>query len=86
MSGILDDFKDAFSKRNNGLIQLIWLNVAVYVVMLILWIGVNVAFSSDAWFETIRGYISLKPALNIFLFRPWTILTYAFIHSVSPLL
>ncbi len=84
MGGILDDFKDAFSKRNNGLIQLIWLNVAVYVVMLILWIGVNVAFSSDAWFENIRGYISLKPALNVFLFRPWTILSYAFIHSVSP--
>lgn len=85
MSGILDDFKDAFAKRNNGLIQLIWLNVAVYVVMLLCLITLTVFFKKPDVFENALSYFSLTPAMGTFLFRPWTILTYAFFHSVNPI-
>ena len=84
MSGILDDFKDAFSKRNNGLIQLIWLNVAVYVVMLCFWLAVRIITNQDTLFNTVLDQLSLRPALGIFLYHPWTILTYAFLHDVVP--
>jgi membrane associated rhomboid family serine protease len=84
MSGILDDFKDAFSKRNNGLIQLIWLNVAVYVVMLLVLISLTILFKKAELFDSALSYLSLTPALGTFLYRPWTILTYSFFHSVNP--
>ncbi len=85
MSGILDDFKDAFAKRNNGLIQLIWLNVAVYVVMLLVLICLTVLFKKSELFDSALSYLSLTPALGTFLYRPWTILTYSFFHSVNPI-
>ena len=91
MSGILDDFKNAFAKRNNGLIQLIWLNVAVYVVMLIFLITATCGVSkdSDIWFENVLSFIHsvLTPAMgHISLFRPWTILTYSHsFHAVNRL-
>jgi membrane associated rhomboid family serine protease len=85
MSGILDDFKDAFAKRNNGLIQLIWLNVAVYVVMIMVWISSNIVTHDSAVFDSGLSYLSLKPAFGTFLYRPWTILSYAFLHAIVPL-
>jgi membrane associated rhomboid family serine protease len=85
MSGILDDFKDAFAKRNNGLIQLIWLNVAVYVVMVMIWVSVNIVTHDSKLFDSWLSYLSLKPAFGTFLYRPWTILSYAFLHAIVPL-
>ena len=85
MSGILDDFKNAFAKRNNGLIQLIWLNVAVYVVMLIFLITATVFFKRPDIFENVLSYFSVTPAMGTFLFRPWTILTYSVFHAVNPI-
>ncbi len=84
MSGILEDFKDAFSKRNNGLVQLIWLNVAVYVLMLI---GLIICkmLNKDFLFENSLRYVSLVPALPTIIFRPWTILSYSFFHAVNPI-
>jgi membrane associated rhomboid family serine protease len=85
MSGILDDFKNAFAKRNNGLIQLIWLNVAVYVVMLLFLITATVFFKRPDIFENVLSYFSLTPTMGTFLFRPWTILTYSLFHAVNPI-
>ena len=85
MSGILDDFKDAFAKRNNGLIQLIWLNVAVYVVMIMVWVSTNIVTHSSGLFDSGLSYLSLKPAFGTFLYRPWTIFSYAFLHTIVPL-
>jgi membrane associated rhomboid family serine protease len=86
MSGILDDFKDAFAKRNNGLVQLIWLNVAVYVVMLSFLIVSSVFFKRPDIFNNVLSYFSLTPSMGTFLFRPWTILSYSFIHTVNPII
>jgi membrane associated rhomboid family serine protease len=85
MSGILDDFKDAFAKRNNGLIQLVWLNVAVYVVMIMVLISSSLVTGDGTLFKSALGHLSLKPAFGTFLYQPWTILTYAFLHDVVPL-
>jgi len=84
MSGILDDFKDAFAKRNNGLIQLIWLNVAVYVVMIVVLISSSLVTGDGTLFKSSLGYLSLRPAFGTFLYHPWTVLTYAFLHDVVP--
>jgi membrane associated rhomboid family serine protease len=84
MSGILEDFKDAFAKRNNGLVQLIWLNIAVYVLMLMCLIIFRM-LSKELLFDSTLKYISLVPELSSFVYRPWTILTYSFVHAVNPI-
>ncbi|MFY7890244.1 MAG: rhomboid family intramembrane serine protease [Spirosomataceae bacterium] len=84
MSGILEDFKDAFAKRNNGLVQLIWLNIAVYVLMLMCLIIFRMS-DQELLFDKALRYVSLTPELPIFIYRPWTILTYSFVHAVNPI-
>ena len=85
MSGILDDFKDAFSKRNNGLIQLIWLNVAIYIFTLLLFVTFTLFFKGGNLYYTLLSYVSLSPEPTTLLFRPWTFLTYSFLHHINPI-
>jgi membrane associated rhomboid family serine protease len=79
---VLEEFKNAFSKPNNGHIQLIIINVAVFVVL-----GILYVFSRIGGFEnvfiTVHDQFSIPPVFSNFLTRPWTILTYAFAHSLN---
>lgn len=84
MHSILDDFKNAWHKPNNGLAQLIIINVAVFVVL-----GLLAVISTLTGFDSIFTFASKQfiiPApIGEFITRPWTIITYAFAHSYSTL-
>lgn len=77
---MFDDFKNAFQRHNNAHAQLIIINVAVFLVVSI----VAVVFTISG-FEEIAGVVEKQfqiPALlSGFLERPWTIITYAFMHG-----
>lgn len=79
---MLEEFKNAFSKPNNGHIQLIIINVVVFVVL-----GIFYVFSRIGGFENVfiavHDQFSIPPVFANFLTRPWTIITYAFAHSLS---
>lgn len=80
--GFLDDFKHAFNRPNNAHTQLIIINVVVFLVLAILRV-----FSSLLGFEGVFGFVydqfTIPPVFADFLHRPWTLLTYAFAHSLS---
>jgi membrane associated rhomboid family serine protease len=80
MNSILEEFKNAFSRPNNGLIQIILINVAVFVSL-----GVLLVFSRILGFEEVFTFFEkqfvIPAALGEFITRPWTIITYAFMHS-----
>ncbi|MBL6444860.1 rhomboid family intramembrane serine protease [Fulvivirga sp. 29W222] len=80
--GFLNDFKNAFSRPNSAHTQLIIINVVVFLFLAIF----NV-FSSVLGFESVFGFVynqfSIPPVLSEFITRPWTIITYAFSHSLS---
>lgn len=83
MTGSLfDDFKSAFSRPNNGLIQLILINISVFVAM-----GLLLVFSRIMGFEEVFAFIErqfiLPAELSQFISRPWTLFSYAFMHSFS---
>ncbi|MCK5103654.1 MAG: rhomboid family intramembrane serine protease [Cyclobacteriaceae bacterium] len=84
MHTILDDFKDAWNKQNNGLIQLIILNVAIFVIL-----GIIAVFSSivgvDNLFTIAYKQFTIPAPFGEFILRPWTIITYAFAHSFNNL-
>jgi len=84
MNTLLNDFKNAWSKPNNGLIQLIFINIAVFVVLGILAV-LSAIFGVDAIFAFAFKQFTIPAPIGEFLTRPWTIITYAFAHSFSNL-
>ena len=76
---IINDFKYAFRKRNNGLIQIILINMIVFVVVLL----INVIFyltANKGLFHFIGDNLSIPANFNEFIYKPWTLITYFFTH------
>lgn len=70
--GIWDDYKAEFDKTNNALIQFILVNVSVFVI-----ISLFNLFGLDF----VGRYLTLPSFLGDLLLKPWTIVTYAFMHG-----
>ena len=82
MNSVFDDFRNAWHKPNNGLAQIIIINVVVYVTFwviltLLLFTGMDFRAASDS----ILDFIAIPASIERFLIRPWTIITYAFMHD-----
>lgn len=76
---MLEEFKNAFSRPNNGLAQLIVINVTVYLILLVLLL---VLWGNDPVFNLVYEQLSIPPTLPDFLKRPWTLISYMFTHSM----
>jgi len=82
MNNLLDDFKGAWKKPNNALPQIIIINVAIFLALAVLNVFGNVLgfyFLADFIYDQ----FSIPPKFGDFLLRPWTLITYAFAHSLS---
>jgi len=79
---MFEEFKNAFSKSNNAHIQLILINVVVFVALAILYVGTAIG-GADGVFSAVYRHFSLPPVLNEFMYRPHTLITYAFSHSLK---
>lgn len=81
---MFDEFKSVFHKPNNAHIQLIVINVAVFLLM-----GAMYVFSTIGGVEWVYDMVSkqftIPPKFGDFLLRPWTLVTYAFAHSLTDL-
>lgn len=82
---MLDEFKSAFQRPNNAHVQLIIINIVVYIVLGVLMVLLTLG-GADGLFEAIHNQFSIPAQFNEFLTRPWTILTYAFVHDLTGLL
>lgn len=80
MSGFLDDFKGAFTKRDNGLIQIILVNVIVFLVLLVAQISLTVA-NARGYYSLALNQLQLPASLPELAQRPWTLFTYFFTHT-----
>jgi membrane associated rhomboid family serine protease len=80
MSGLLDDFRDEFNKPNNTLVQLILVNVVVFLVLLLANVGFAMA-QHDVYYKLVLEQLTIPASLNTFLRRPWTLITYFFTHQ-----
>lgn len=85
MDNLAHEFKDAWRRPNNALPQLIIINVVVFLFLIVLdvfgkWLGLEVL--SDFVYDQ----FSIPPLFSDFIFRPWTLITYAFAHSLSTIM
>jgi len=77
-----EDFKRAWNKPNNGLMQLIIINAVVFIILAIFLVITRI-IGADGLFELVYKQFTLPGRIEIFLTRPWTIITYAFSHSLN---
>lgn len=77
---LFEEIKHNYLQSNQAVKRIIAINVAVFLVLAIL----NVfAFLFNSSFSTtiINRYFTLPASLASFLYRPWSIVTYMFLHS-----
>jgi len=74
-----DDIKFQF-KTGNILMQLIYVNGAVFLLMMVLRVLFYLTGSIDTY-HIVSHYLTLPASPKLLLFRPWTILTHMFVHD-----
>ena len=79
---MLNEFKDAFRKPNNAHAQLIIINVVVFLVLGVLYVFLT-ASGNGLVFKAIHNQLSIPATLQDFVLKPWTLITYAFVHDLS---
>jgi membrane associated rhomboid family serine protease len=84
MDSVFEEVKNAWNKPNNGLYQLIIINVGIFVVLGILAVISSIA-GVDGIFTFVYRQFTIPAPFDEFIFRPWTIITYAFAHSFQTL-
>lgn len=83
MAKLVEEFKEQFRRQDNGLIQLILINVVVFVLFGIIFVISQISHN-DYPFHFIRYYFYLSHDLNALIYKPWTVFTYFFTHSINP--
>ena len=76
---LIEDFKNAWNKENNGLIKIILINVIVFVSMSILEVFITLSGFGEL-FNLFLNKLMLPASLKVFIFQPWSIVTYFFLH------
>ena len=79
-SGVFDEFKMAWKKPNNGLIQVIIINIVVFALVNILRVMLSISGNVDAYIW-ILNQMALPSDIMTFLTKPWTLITYFFTHE-----
>ena len=79
---MFEEFKNAFQRHNNAHVQLIIINVVVFLVLVVFRVVLNVSQLPEI-FEVIHQQVAIPAPLLAFLEKPWTIITYAFVHDLT---
>lgn len=82
---MLDEFKNAFSRHNNAHVQLILINAAVFLFLVVLFV-ISTIGDLEPVFDFVRSIFSIPPRFSDFIQRPWTFITYAFAHDWTGIL
>ncbi len=77
------NFRDKIQHQYNmaGMTEkLIAINVLVFVIFILLRV-VSFLFQAEGWLDLIRDWLILPRQLSEFIYKPWTIISYAFLHA-----
>jgi membrane associated rhomboid family serine protease len=82
---MLDEFKSAFQRYNNAHVQLIIINVVMFVLLGVLMVLFSIS-GFEGLFQSIHNQFKIPALFSEFVTRPWTIITYMFTHDLSGIL
>lgn len=74
---IIEDFKNAWSKDDNGLVKIILINVIVFVALSILEVFITLS-GGGIIFKTFVNKLMLPAAFTTFILQPWSLISYFF--------
>jgi membrane associated rhomboid family serine protease len=74
--GIIDEINRSF-RNGTYLTKLIYLNIIIWVVVRLVFVGYTLSGSDGS---TMLGWLALPASFGQFITRPWTLLTYMFLH------
>jgi len=77
---VFEEFKNAFQRPNNSHVQLIIINVVVFIGLVLLSVFSFFGNFEEA-FRFVHNQFSIPPDIGEFITRPWTIITYGFAHD-----
>ncbi len=77
---MFDEFKSAFHRPNNAHVQLIIINVTIFLVIGVISVIGEIA-SVTVFSDFIYNQFTIPPVIGEYLSRPWTLITYMFAHS-----
>ena len=76
---IIEDFKNAWSKDDNGLVKIILINVIVFVVLSILEVFITLS-GGGTIFKTFVNKLMIPASFTTFILQPWSLISYFFLH------
>mgnify|MGYP000974908163 CR=1 FL=1 len=87
MAGISDEIKNSF-KNGTAVVRLIYINLAVFLLLKLIYVlffllspsGGDIADKSFRFRENVLVWLMLPSDLQTLLYRPWTIVSYMFLH------
>ena len=82
-NSFLDDFKNVWNKPNNTLPQIIIINVIIWVSLVLLYFFGQFIDVIEVVRQFINDQFTIPARIEQFIFRPWSIVTYAFNHSLG---
>jgi membrane associated rhomboid family serine protease len=79
---MFEEFKNAFQRYNNAHVQLIIINVVVFLTLAVV-MAFSTWFKVSDVFRIIHDQLAIPAPIGEFLQKPWTLITYAFVHDLS---
>lgn len=76
---IIEDFKSAWSKDDNGLVKIILINVIVFVSVSFLEVFITLS-GGGAIVNTLINKLMLPASFTTFILQPWSLISYFFLH------
>ncbi len=80
MNSFVEEFKHAFKRPDNGLMKIIVINTVIFVGLWILEVPFRIAERFDIH-DLIVFQLSISSNLEVFITKPWTLITYFFTHT-----
>ena len=77
---IWNDIKRTF-KEGGILIQLIYINTAVFVLVNVIDVLLMLFLPGNGMYFGVVNWLAVPSGLHSLLFKPWTLLTYMFLHK-----
>jgi membrane associated rhomboid family serine protease len=77
--GIWDDIKKTF-KNGNSLTRLIYINAVVFILITIVSV-IGFLINNPDFSDKVLYYISVPSSIKSLLMKPWTLITYMFVHK-----
>lgn len=79
---MFEEFKHAFQRHNNAHVQLIIINVVIFLGLGLLYVVAKISNTPFIFTEVYKQF-TLPSDLSEFVFRPWSLLSYGFAHHFS---